>query len=65
MLIPWTVFWERNYFAQLIPTVRDLMTNNYLRGAVTGLGLVNIWIALSELADLVGGRLPRAPWHDA
>ena len=32
---------------------------------ITGLGLVNLWIALVELADLVGGRLARTPPHDA
>jgi hypothetical protein len=29
------------------------MTNNYVRGAVSGLGLVNIWLALDDLAAIV------------
>jgi hypothetical protein len=28
------------------------MTNNYTRGAISGLGLINVWAALAELADL-------------
>jgi hypothetical protein len=30
--------------------------SNYTRGAVSGLGLLNIWAALAELADMFGGR---------
>ena len=61
---------EREYaeilgLGQVLPGLREFITNNYLRGAITGLGLVNLWIALVELADLVGGRLARTPPHDA
>ena len=52
MLIPWSSFWERNYFAQTIPALGILIANNYVRGAVTGLGLINVWAALAELADV-------------
>lgn len=65
VLIPWSAFWERNYFGQVLPGVRELITNNYLRGGITGLGLVNLWIALVELADLVGRRFPPTPPYDA
>ena len=30
------------------------MTSNYMRGAISGLGLINVWAALAELADLFG-----------
>ncbi len=33
-----------------------MLTSNYTRGAITGLGLVNVWAALAELADLFGSR---------
>jgi hypothetical protein len=32
--------------------ISQLMTNNYTRGAITGLGLINVWAALAELADI-------------
>jgi hypothetical protein len=43
------------------------MTNNYVRGAVSGLGLVNIWFALAELGAILGRRDDRAisPGQDA
>ena len=58
MLIPWSAFWERNYFVETWPTLGGLLTNNYTRGAISGLGLVNVWAALAELADLFGSKAP-------
>ena len=48
------MFWERNYFFEWSPVISRLMTNNYTRGAITGLGLINVWAALAELADIFG-----------
>ena len=56
MLIPWSAFWERNYFVNATSAVSTLLTNHYTRGAITGLGFVNVWAALAELADLFGGK---------
>jgi len=50
------MFWERNYFADLLPSVQLIMTNNYVRGAISGLGLVNIAYALAEVVTVVAGR---------
>lgn len=51
MLIPWSAFWERNYFIDWSPALTAFVTSNYTRGAVTGLGLLNVWAALAELGD--------------
>ena len=56
MLIPWSAFWDRNYFAESSAAVRALLTSNYTRGAITGLGLLNVCAALGELSDLFGSR---------
>jgi hypothetical protein len=55
VLIPWSAFWDRNYFVEG-SAMAALFTSTYTRGAVTGLGLVNVWSALAELADLFGSR---------
>jgi hypothetical protein len=56
VLIPWSSFWDRNYFAHLLPTLQDAIANNYIRGAVSGLGLLNLYSAVAELTDLFRGR---------
>ena len=42
VVIPWLAFWDRNYFGQLMPPLGAFMTNNFVRGAVSGLGVINI-----------------------
>lgn len=61
VLIPWSAFWERNYFVEWSRGVETVLTSNYTRGAISGLGLVNVWAALGELADLFGSRNPQSP----
>lgn len=49
-MLPWSAFWERNYFADAWPPLRPLLTNNFIRGAVTGLGFVNLGAGFADLA---------------
>lgn len=56
IVVPWSAYWDRNYFAQLSPIVEAVVVNNYVRGAVTGLGAVNVLAALADLASLVRRR---------
>lgn len=60
-LAPWSSFWDRNYFVQLVPGLAPVVTSNYVRGAVTGLGLVNLWAAAGELAELFDRRASPGP----
>ena len=61
IVIPWLAFWDRNYFAQLAPPLQALITNNFVRGAVSGLGLINISAGLVELASIVLERSADRP----
>jgi hypothetical protein len=56
LIVPWSPFWDRNYFLDLWPALAVLTRNNLVRGAVSGLGVINLWAALSELAALFGMR---------
>jgi hypothetical protein len=56
VLVPWSSFWERNYFISAFPQLRELIRNNYLRGAVSGLGVVNLLMGFYELASLLMAR---------
>lgn len=51
-MLPWSSFWERNYFAQAMPVILPLLTNNFVRGAVSGLGVLNLLAGFSELAPV-------------
>jgi hypothetical protein len=61
IVIPWSAFWDRNYFAQMAPTLGALITNNFFRGAVSGLGLINVLAGLAELVSLVLARSSDRP----
>jgi hypothetical protein len=56
-VFPWTPQWDNNWVANLFPWLRVLWTNSYFRGALSGLGLLNIYISLMEVSRL---RRPRA-----
>ena len=56
IVLPWSAFWERNYFAQAVPLVQDVITNNFVRGAISGLGLVNVCVGLVELVSVLASR---------
>ena len=49
-MAPWSQYWDRNVFAQS-PLVASWLSNAFLRGAVTGVGVIT---ALAGLAELGG-----------
>lgn len=51
-LFPWTDFWDRSFFSSFNPEWRLYWSNAYLRGAVTGLGIVNVYISITEIFRL-------------
>ena len=61
IVVPWLSFWDRNYFAQLAPPLQALITNNFVRGAVSGLGLINVSVGLAELVSIVLARSADRP----
>lgn len=58
LLVPWSDFWARNYFVEMLPALESFVRNNYVRGAVSGLGLVNIVLGLGELFGVLSARRP-------
>ena len=56
VLVPWSAFWDRNYFAITFPVLQDLLNNHYMRGAVSGLGIVNLLMGFDELASVLWAR---------
>ncbi|MBI3665976.1 MAG: hypothetical protein HY236_07085 [Acidobacteria bacterium] len=48
VLFPWSHLWDRNYFFALAPQWTEIFLSSYLRGAISGVGVINVWIALVE-----------------
>jgi hypothetical protein len=46
---PWTPLWDSNWLLQLWPALRGFLLSPFTRGAVTGLGLVNVLLALGDV----------------
>jgi len=49
ILVPWSGFWEHNFFLQRFPDMIPYLLNSYTRGAVSGLGLLDLLVAISLL----------------
>jgi hypothetical protein len=45
-VLPWRPVWTDNSIVIAYPTLRALMGNNFVRGVVTGVGLLDLWIGI-------------------
>ncbi len=68
LVIPWSAMWEQNYFLYRWPQLASWLMNYYLRGFISGLGLVDlglsVWYAVhfrQLLARLRQTQVPAAP----
>jgi len=52
ILLPWLTVWDNNYFSRLASRWPELWMSPYLRGAISGVGAVDIVISFIELFRL-------------
>jgi hypothetical protein len=52
IVIPWLVYWDHNFFLDKYPGLIPFLLHPSVRGAVTGLGTLDIVLA----SDMVRGR---------
>jgi hypothetical protein len=57
VVLPWTVLWDRNYVFDALPLLRNLTQSPYIRGAVSGLGVLNFGLGIVEVMTFIGTRL--------
>lgn len=57
VVLPWTHIWTDNNLLLSYPTVRFWAANTFVRGAFSGLGLIDIWLGIWEV---VRYREPRS-----
>jgi hypothetical protein len=46
ILVPWSDMWQTNYFIIQFPALGTILRSPYLRGAISGLGVMNVFLAL-------------------
>jgi hypothetical protein len=46
ILVPWSDIWEINYFLYQYPALSFFANNPFTRGAISGLGIINVFLAL-------------------
>lgn len=51
ILFPWMDLWEHNLVISYFPFLREFFVNYFLRGAVTGLGLANVFLGILEIGQ--------------
>ena len=56
LIVPWSSYWERNYFMQALPLLEPFLTNDFVRGAVSGLGLLNLVAGFVEIWSFLTTR---------
>lgn len=56
VVAPWSAFWDRNFFAAVAPALQPLIDSPYVRGAVSGLGVITALAGLVELGGLIASR---------
>jgi hypothetical protein len=50
VFVPWSSLWEHNVLLVYLP-LRGLLLNNFVRGAVSGLGVIDLLLGLGELSQ--------------
>lgn len=56
LVIPWYPFWEHNWFVLSASWGSALAQSGYVRGAISGVGLLLVLYGLVELLSLFVGR---------
>jgi hypothetical protein len=61
LIYPWTDSWTNNYFAWIAPGAmqapwHEFWNNTFARGALSGMGVVNLWIAIAEVFRMFSRR---------
>jgi hypothetical protein len=48
-LLPWTKYWNENHFLLSFSPIGRLMSSGITRGVISGFGLLDVWIGISEI----------------
>ena len=60
IVAPWTMSWDRNYFVEMFPSFETFLTSHVVRGAVTGVGILSLGAAATDVSSAIRRRI--AAW---
>lgn len=49
IVAPWSSFWTNNSLIAGFPQLREFFMSDFVRGLISGLGLADVWLAMSEI----------------
>ncbi len=61
IVAPWSPFWDRNFFAARLPALAPFISSPFVRGGVSGIGVIT---TLAGLAEIVGAIVSRRASHN-
>jgi hypothetical protein len=56
VVFPWMEAWRLNHFPALYPALSGIWDDPYFRGAITGLGAVNLLVAIGQTVHLLKSK---------
>ena len=59
--LPWTAIWEKNYFLAHYPSLMRVLLHPSFRGVVSGLGVLDIFLAITMLGSETSTSPSRVP----
>ena len=59
LYLPWSIYWEQNYFLSHYPSLMHIVLHPSFRGAVSGIGVLDILLAIGWIGSRTGpDRVP-------
>src|SRR5260370_39497781 len=59
LYLPWSVYWEQNFFLRHYPSLMRIVLHPSFRGPVSGVGVLDILLAIGWIASRAGpDRVP-------
>ena len=61
-VLPWTPAWSDNSLILSLPKLRAILTLDFVKGVISGIGIIDIWIGIWEAVHYRDQRpVPRTP----
>jgi len=59
LYLPWSIYWEQNYFLVHYPSLMHIVLHPSFRGAISGIGVLDILLAIGWIGSRTGpNRVP-------